>query len=179
MKISRLCIIFLGLFTLTLLSVACGGGSTTTSIGPNLTSGTSLTTTITTTSSPPTTTNATANQTNITITKTASLVPATPAVTENKPTNYRIVDLFVPEFTMPDNLFPILMTITNNGSNQTRCDIPIIFRDTKEETNVIAHMINITLDGGETREILVEGFSLKEAFYEVHVGNKIRPIRTS
>ena len=126
-----------------------------------------------------TTTTTPTNQTNTTITKTASLVSATPTVTENKPATCVVIDVFVPEFTLPDNLFSILMTITNNGSSQTRCDIPIIFRDTKEETNVIAYMINVTLDAGENREILAEGFSLKEAFYEVHVGNKIRTIRTS
>jgi len=115
----------------------------------------------------------------ITLTKTATIVNTIPAETSKEQIQKAVLDLFVPEFKPVQAPIPILLTVTNPIDSQWTCDIPITFTDMNDETNVVIWMINVTLDAGETREVLVEGIAMDEARWEVRVGFKTSIIFTS
>ena len=109
-----------------------------------------------------------------TLTKTATIISATPTDTNTEQIRKAVIDLFVPEHKPTGDPIPILITVTNPGDSQWTCDIPITFTNTRDENNVIVWMINVTLDVGETREILVVGItmSMVETVWKVRVGRK-------
>jgi hypothetical protein len=131
------------------------------------------------TTNPKTTPMTATKQGNTTITKTATLLTMKPTITNIVPGTCLVTELFVPEFKTPQDPFPIWMMITNQAGTQSSCNIPIIFFDKVESINIMTFMVNVTLDAGETREVLVEGISLVDGLYEVHVGYRIRDIRVS
>ena len=127
----------------------------------------------------PTTQPPTTSQTLIQITKTATLLNSTPTDTNKEQIPQAVLDLFVPEFKPVQELIPILMTITNPTSSQWNCDIPITFTNVDDESQVVIWMVNITLDIGETNDVLVWGIKMGEGRWQVKVGFKTRIIFTS
>ena len=107
-------------------------------------------------------------------TKTATMISSTPTDTNAEQIRKAVIDLVVPEHVPTADPIPILITVTNPIDSQWTCDIPITFTNTADENDVIVWTINVTLDVGETREILVVGMTMgmAEALWKVKVGFK-------
>ena len=133
----------------------------------------------TTTSNPSTTITATTTTTpTTTLTKTATKISTIPTTTDEEQIRRALIDLFVPEFVPVGDPIPILITLTNPVDIQWTCDIPITFTNTSDDDDVIVWTINVTLNVGETREILVVGMTMgmAEALWKVKVGAKSRDV---
>lgn len=132
---------------------------------------------ITTTTSNPSTT--TFNDTTI-YTKVATKISATPTDTDTEQIRKAVTDLDVREFVEIGNPVPILITVTNPQDSQWTCDIPITFTNLTVEHDVLVWMINVTLDVGETRVIVVQGIVMPqgEAAWKVKVGIKSGTIQS-
>ena len=113
-----------------------------------------------------------------TLTKTATTTSAIPTDTNAEQIRKAVIDLFVPEFVPVADPIPMLITLTNPQDSQWTCDIPIVFTNEKNPDDIRIWMINVTLDVGETREILVVGMTMgmAEAAWKVKVGNKSRDV---
>ena len=116
----------------------------------------------------------TTGTTTTTLTKTATIISAIPTDASTEQIRKAVIDLFVPEYVPVADPIPILITVTNPEDSQWTCDIPITFTNTTDESNVVVWMINVTLNVGETREILVVGMTMgmAEALWKVKVGSK-------
>ena len=95
-----------------------------------------------------------------------------PEVTNDELITYSVVDLFVPEYKPPNDVFPILIVATNTVVNHGNCDIPIVFTNLSDPTNTVTYVISVIFNIGETKAILAEGISMKEGYYSVEVGQK-------
>jgi hypothetical protein len=149
------------------------------SCGEGLLSETDPMQTATTTITNQPTTTSTTNQATITLTKTAALMSVTPTESNQVQIREAVQYLFVPEFKPVQELIPILLTVTNPEDSQWACDIPITFTDLDDDNNVVIWMINVTLNVGETKEILVWGITMGEGRWKVKVGFKTSIIFTS
>jgi len=135
--------------------------------------------TTTTTQLPATTQPPATSQAPIEITKTATLSGSTPSEINKEQIRQAVLDLYVPEFKPVQELIPILMTVTNPTNSQWASDIPITFTNLDDENQVATWMINVTLDVGETNEVLVWGIKMGEGRWKVKVGFKTSIIFTS
>jgi len=171
------------LFSTILIFAACDGNTEKNTPSTSATKTTSISTTtqqVTTplTTTTPTTTSST-SQASITLTKTATLISTTPTEANHIKIREALQYLFVPEFKPVQELIPILLTVTNPEDSPWTCDIPITFTDLDDENIVVIWVINVTLDVGETKEILVWGITMGEGRWNVKVGFKTRIIFTS
>lgn len=78
-----------------------------------------------------------------------------------------VIDLFMPEFIPIGNPIPIVITVTNIGDSQGSHDIPIILSDLDDSTRVVTLVINVTLDVGERKDVLVDGIKMRKGNYLV------------
>ena len=123
-----------------------------------------------------TTTAANTSQATITLTKTATLMTTTKTEINDEPIAYSVVDLYVPPYKPPNDVFPILIVVTNTEGSQVSCDIPIVFTNLSDSSNIVTYVINVIFDIGETKAILAEGISMKDGYYSVQVGQKTSQI---
>jgi len=119
-----------------------------------------------------TTTTSNTSQATITLTKTATLMTTTKTEINDEPITYLVVDLFVSEFKPSNDVFPILIVVTNTEGGHGSCDIPIVFTNLSDPTNILTYVISVIFDIGETKTILADGISMKEGYYSVEVGQK-------
>ena len=56
-------------------------------------------------------------------------------------------------------------------------DIPIILSDLDDSTRVVTLVINVTLDVGERKDVLVDGIKMRKGNYLVELGLKASKIR--
>jgi hypothetical protein len=114
-----------------------------------------------------------------TLTKTAVIENNTTTEANKAEIQKAVTYMFVPEFKPTRDPIPILLAVTNPIDSQWTCDIPIAFTNIDDEAIVVVWMIDVTLDPGETREVLVEGIAMGEGRWKVKVGFKTSTIFTS